>query len=149
VWRARAAWVTRQLVAPLAGAAFFLGWVEGESLLAGREFSGLQVVALAGTLAGLDLSPWQSATLVAARAVTILVAVAAAWHGVMAPFTVTHPAYRWSGVYLASVGLVLLGISAAQRGVGTPAPGALALATAGAIFVASSAIRRGTRGAPD
>jgi hypothetical protein len=125
----------RVAAGPLALAAFFLPWAHGSGLLAGYAFSGFDLVGFAGRVEQLDLGPFAGGGLWLLRALLLGVAVAAVWLTLLAPLAPRHPVHRFSGWYLALLGVALLAVEAV-RGDLAPAPTGLVLWLAGvALFV--------------
>jgi hypothetical protein len=129
----------RLLVGPLALAGFFLPWAHGSGLLGGATFTGFSLLRFAGDLQSLQLSLAQGATLWVVRLLILAVPVAAAWQVLLAWRWRWHPAYRWSGAYVAAFALVALLAGLARSGPVVPPAGLWCLATSAACFAAANA----------
>jgi hypothetical protein len=127
--------VARMAVGPLALAGFFLPWAHGPSILAAESYSGFELVGFAGRLQALDLGFSASAALWATRLLILGVAIAAAWHTVLAPLARWHFAYPVSGWYLGIAGGIAAGIGILRAGIESPPLGLGLWLAGGALFV--------------
>ena len=137
--------LARMAVGPLALAGFFLPWAHGPSVLAAESYSGFELVGFAGRLQALDLGPSASAALWATRLLILGVAIAAAWHSVLAPFARWHFAYPLSGWYLGIAGGIAATIGIWRAGVELPPLGLGAWLSSGALFVVCEVATRRKR----
>jgi hypothetical protein len=135
-------------VGPLVLAGFFLPWAHGPSVLAQESYSGFELVGFAGRLQALDLGFSASAALWSVRLLILGVAIAAAWHTVLAPAARWHFVYPLSGWYLGIAGGVAAGIGIWRAGIEQPPLGLGLWLAGGALFVACEvAARRRSPGA--
>lgn len=137
--------VLRMAVGPLVLAGFFLPWAHGPSVLAQESYSGFDLVGFAGRLQALDLGLTASAALWAVRLLILGVAIAAAWHTVLAPLTRWHFGYPVSGWYLGIAGGVAAGIGTWRAGLESPPLGLGLWLAGGAVFVACEVAGRWPR----
>ena len=128
----------RLCVGPIAGAGFFLSWGHGAGPFAANAFSGFELVAFAGRLQQLDLTPAEGGALLAVRALVLGVIIAAAWQTLLAPAHRWHFGYVLSGWYLVGVAALGAAIGIARTGLVIPPPGLLLLIVAGLLFAFSS-----------
>ena len=131
--------VARLLVGPLTLVGFFLPWTDGPSLLSQETYSGFELVGFAGRLQALDLAPSASIVLWSARLLILGVAIAAAWHTVLAPTARWHLAYPLSGWYVVAGAAITAGIGLRRVGVQWPPTGMGLWLLAAAVFVALEA----------
>jgi hypothetical protein len=141
--------LTRMAVGPLALAGFFLPWAHGPGVLAAESYSGFELVGFAGRLQALDLGFSASAALWTVRLFILGVAIAAAWHTVLAPLARWHFAYPLSGWYLGIAGGIAAAIGIWRAGIEQPPLGLGLWLAGGALFVACELwARRGTSAFP-
>ncbi len=137
--------VARMAVGPLALAGFFLRWAQGPSVLASETYSGFELVGFAGRLQALDLGLTESAALWSVRLLILGVAIAAAWHTVLAPAARWHFGYPVSGWYLGIAGGVAAGIGIWRAGIVVPPAGLGLWLLGGALFLACEVTARAGR----
>jgi hypothetical protein len=126
--------LARVAAGPLVLAGFFLPWAQGPSVLASETYSGFELVGFAGLLQALDLGLTESAGLWAVRLLILGVAIAAAWHTLLAPLARWHLAYPLSGWYLGIGGGVAAGIGIWRAGIVSPPLGLALWLAGGALF---------------
>lgn len=134
--------LARIAVGPLALAGFFLPWAQGPSVLAAESYSGFELVGFAGRLQALDLGFSASAALWSVRLLILGVAIAAAWHTVLAPLARWHFAYPLSGWYLGIAGAIAAAIGIWRAGIESPPLGLGLWLAGGALFVVCEVMAR-------
>ena len=128
--------VGRLRVGPLALVAFFLPWSDGPGVLSQETYSGFELVGFAGRLQALDLAPSASLALWSVRMLILGVAIAAAWHAVLAALARWHLAYPLSGWYVVAGAAVAAGIGLYRVGLELPPAGLGLWLLAATLFVA-------------
>ncbi|MGH2609332.1 MAG: hypothetical protein ACRDHF_09620 [Tepidiformaceae bacterium] len=127
--------LARMAAGPLVVAGFFLPWAQGPSVLASETYSGFELVGFAGRLQALDLGLTESAALWSVRLLILGVAIAAAWHTVLAPAARWHFGYPLSGWYLGITGGIAAGLGIWRAGIVAPPLGLAMWLAGGALFV--------------
>ncbi len=127
--------IARMLVGPLTLVAFFLPWTHGPGVLSQETYSGFELVGFAGRLEGLDVAP-SASVLWSARLLILGVAIAAAWHTLLAPLARWHFAYPVSGWYIVVSAVIAAVIGLNRVGVRWPPTGLAIWLIAAALFVA-------------